>query len=534
MPKHSRLPAILLGILCLFHLAINTLWLSENKAAPTWDEAGHTRLSVDYTNYFQGTAEKATNPLNISSYYPPLTYFFSAFLMQIGGISEDVATLVVTLYFCGLLVATYLLTDKLFHHKWIALVAASTLSFFPAIYFNSRIYLLEIPLLTTITITWYCILQSKSFQNWLWTVASFLGITAIILTKWTGVIFILIPIISELVTYYRKHHPRHILHTLRFAFIGSFICGVLIFPWYFANWDAILANARIAATGEITDPQNVLSKDSLTYYLTNFIHVQLSFWPTLFFALFSVIFFLSKKTPHRKKLLSFFVFGYITFSLISNKDPRYTLPLLLVPAICFGYLTVKWVERRRLSVLFSTITFGLIVVLFFIYSFPLVPPWKVTVNTQILGWMDIINTGAPLAYPPQAENPINTQTMKTLSAHSNHLPIRVMVGIDQPRYNPATLDLERSLQRSWDVHIQAPYGIVSFQSSEELKTFLDQYQYFIIPTGSVGPDAVRQKVALEQIQNFVLKENPYDYPIIQTFQLPEYSETVYLIKHTQS
>src|SRR3990167_7296725 len=87
----------LLILLCLFHLASNIIWINLNKVPLGWDQAGHTIIAFDFTDFFRGVLK--TDFLSISDYYPPFVHLLVTFFMVIFGKSLLLGPLVVTGFF---------------------------------------------------------------------------------------------------------------------------------------------------------------------------------------------------------------------------------------------------------------------------------------------------------------------------------------------------------------------------------------------------------------------------------------------------
>lgn len=522
--KYS-LPTILLFFLCLFHISTNLVWLALNTAPIPWDQAGHTRLAVSFTRYMIGSFEIA-NPLQISSYYPPLTHLFSALLMLILGTSVFVASVPVTFFFCAALAGIFMLTKALFKSEWAGFFSALLFSLLPVVYENSRWLLLDIPLTAWLVWAWYFLHKSKGFSDWPSLVKFSFTLIGVLLTKWGGIFYLIIPILASLSDW--RQRGKNTDQLSRFMIVLLF-AGTIAFPWYFVNLERLIEIGRIASKGEITDPQILLSWENYRFYFITFLNFQATLWPALALIIIFVIFFL-KKNPHKLLFAIGIASSYFLFTFISNKDIRYTIPLLVPIGMIFGKVTADWFKNRQpFGILLSSATIIFLTVQFAILSFGLLPQYQRAWNLGPLGWIDYVNTGDIVVTPPQKDDTPNKKILADLAQRQEELSASIMVGIDQPYLNPSTLDLVITLKEYKQLSLEAPFDRTHFEDNVEIDQYLSRFQYFLIPTAEVGPDAVRHKQALQQVQEFVLIENREQYQILEIYQLPNSSGEVLLI-----
>jgi hypothetical protein len=510
------LPAQLLVGLCLLHLLVNGFWLYLNAAPIPWDQAGHTRLAIQYSRYFSGSLKPEINPLAISSYYPPLTHMVVGVVLTLMGIQVDTAAFVISLYLVAMLIGIYVLTQELSKNPWISFFTAGFFSLYLPVYESSRWFLLEIPLMTMLVYAWYFLHRSKYLTNWLYSFAFGLMVIGVFLTKWIGIAFLVVPTLAVLIQIVRKKPTTQQLSHLYLVVI---LILIGIYPWYSTNVHRLIEIGRLAAQGEITDPQQVLSLENLRFYLTHILNFQLTLWPALVSLGTAALYFFKKTAPYKLLLGSFFGFGYAFFTFISNKDIRYTIPLLIVLAFTSAYMLVTSFQNKQ-WVITSLIGGSLIwlVAQYFILSFHLLPTYQQAWNLGPLGWIDYINTGDIVVTPPRPDTTPNTKLIKYLASRQATQPASIMVGVDQATTNPSTLDLEILLQKVTTLSLEAPYDKRRFESEAEVMTYLDRFQYYLIPTNEVGPDASRHKMALQQMQQLIIHDRPELFEELQSYK----------------
>lgn len=511
------IPAQLLLALCGLHLVINILWLGLNSAPLPWDQAGHTRLAIEMSQFYKGTFTKDIGFLSISSYYPPLTHITTSFLLYFFGPNEDIAAFSITLYFVALLIGIYVLVKQLTKNNWIALTTATFFSVFPPIYENARWFLLDIPLLTMLVYAWIFLIKSKAFTIWKYTSLFILFTVGVFLTKWIGIVFLLIPILFSLLPSIKKGLSKEQVSQL---YLSGIITLILIMPWYYTNVHRLIEIGKLASQGEITDPQNLVSLENIRFYFTHILNFQLTLWPALAAIISSIIYFLDKKSPHKLLLSSFFVFGYAFFTFISNKDIRYTLPLLLPLAFILANTLVTSLSNKKYMVaVLNIVTLLWLVFQYFTLSFHLLPSYQRAWNFGSLGWIDYINTTDIVVTHPKTDTSPSKEIISILTTRQQKQPASILVGIDQPDINPSTLDLILAQTNNKVLSFEAPFNRTSFNNEREIELYLSRFQYVIAPTGEVGPDASRHKRALEQIRDYVFYVKPGDYEEITFFKL---------------
>ncbi len=141
------------------------------------------------------------------------------------------------------------------------------------------------------------------------------------------------------------------------------IAIILSGPWYFVNIGLMRADLTHYATemGPFENHPDVLSVPSVMFHFWDLINFQL-FLPFALLA-FAGILWASWSRPAGKNgaiIMSAFVSGWIILTLIANKNPRYSLPLI-APALLLGS---AWVVSRprilRYSLSAALIVVGLI------------------------------------------------------------------------------------------------------------------------------------------------------------------------------
>ena len=512
------LPRQLLIGLCALHFLFNVLWLVQNTAPLPWDQAGHTYQSVRYSQYFRGMLpeEEVKNPLTISTYYPPLVHITTSVFITLLGSHIFVASLPITLFFVMLLVGIFYLTNLLYKNEWVALTATILFSLLPVIYENSRWFLLEIPMLAFLMLSLAFLYKSEGFSKWRYCFLFSLSAGALLLTKWTGAIFLVVPGIAVLFHAWKKQHTKS---TVSNMILASLIILIIAFPWYSLNLETLFSTGSQAIKGEESDPQKLLSIQNIVFYLHQFINFQVSLWPSLILIVATGVYATIKKAPYKKLFIGSLLVYYVFFTLISNKDIRYTIPLLLIPILSTSYLLIQWYQQKRL--LFSITAAGLapLVFYYFVLSFGIVPPYQAAWNLGPLGWYDYFNTTNVVVSAPRKDETPNRIILSDIKQHSKGTHVNAYIGVDQVQINPATFDLYRILGNYSTISLpKLPFNQTQFETDQEIANYLSKFDYYVLPEGVAGTPASRNRIALEQIRDYILRQHLNEYLILREYR----------------
>lgn len=513
------LPKQLLIALCLIHLTINVIWLAQNFAPLPWDQAGHTRIALRMSQYFQHKLPPDEHPqlLTISNYYPPLVHIIAAQFITVLGPHVFVASLPVTLFFILLIWGMFDLNTTLFKNEWIGLISATVFSLIPVIYENSRWFLLEIPMLAFLVICFTLLKKSDSFSDWKATFLFSLSAALLLLTKWVGIVFLAIPVAFVLYRAYKE--KKNLQWVITNATIGFLLVAFMIFPWYAANFSNLFSTGSQALKGEESDPQQLLSIQNIFFYLYQFINFQVTLWPALGMIGASIGYFFIKKAPYKMLFAAFIAGYYILFTVIGNKDIRYTLPLLLVIVSMVSYVGYYLFEKRKYIVLgLLSFTALPLVIYYFILSFGIGPKIQGALNLGPIGWVDYVNTTDVVVHHPSPDTTPVKKILSDIERWRNGQHVYVYIGADQQEVNPPTFDLYQSLGNYTSISLpKLAFDQDKFDSETDMLQFMSQYQFFVLPDASVGTSASRNKIAMEQIRDYILRQHLDQYTILREY-----------------
>jgi 4-amino-4-deoxy-L-arabinose transferase-like glycosyltransferase len=343
-------------------------WNFTDSRPPIWDQAGHLVTSWQHWKHLQQFAPTSLwwdSFFKLSDRYPPLVYWLATPFFQVFGFSQLTA-LIVPAAFLGLLaLATAGLTQTLLDQKeaqWVGAVAAGLVMFYPIHLEQAHQFVLDLPMSTAILWGfWGCARywRQPSWLNSLW-IGSCLGWVG--LTKWSGILFFVGPLVALLIRQVRQKEWRCLFHAA-LVLVSAF---AIMAPWYATNWLFVISNGLKYARDAQYYPVVAGASGSWTWwtFYLRILPFQMS-WGLVGLPLLCVACWSGFPKFLRQKeavVLLLFVFssGYLIVTLISLKDPRFSMPLLpllaILSAIGLAQLPRPWASGA--FVLLGVLTLG--------------------------------------------------------------------------------------------------------------------------------------------------------------------------------
>lgn len=537
------------GILVLFHLVANGIWIYLNKVPPAHDAGLHTVLSMRFFDYIKGFPGNFSivEFLTISKYYPPLSHIVGTLFVWFGNYNYQFVQLTGSVFLSLSLIMMYIYTVKLTKNKAMALLSTVLFSFFYLEFRESRSHMTDIPLTFFIIGGLYFFEQSDNLRSRIFSIFFFVFFSLAFLTKWTSLIFFLFPVFRVGIKLLKKDGiaKRDIVKNI---FLGLIITLVFCLPWYYVNLKTIVQIAQVTSTPELDDPSIVFSWDTIFFYLRQIIIFQISFIGFLFF-LFSVIRLniVRKYTNTLKILIIQIVIGYIFFTFfIGNKNVRFLFPMMPFIAIVIAMGLVDIRNRIGKSLLIGMIL-TYYVFSYFVVSFgiPLYPKYKHAINFPLVGWVDVYYlSDKPVSAMYKKENWENDRIASLILEHSKGLKHFIyFINIEKPYLNASTIHLSiYSLSKGFPKNIQEVdtnfpmilNGSAEFVNQADLEQWVNGIDFVTIPLRDIGPqEAMRDYNVRRQIQQYFLKTTPYGFTKVSTIDLPDGNE-VFLYKKQAS
>lgn len=511
---------------------LDIYFILKNSIPPAWDQSLHMTLAVGYSELF--SSFDLTGMVMLSGFYPPFYHISTIPLLWLLGFSYQAAEMVNIIYLGILLFSVYGI-GKILFDKRTAVLSVLIIGMYTYLMNMRRTYLLDFALVSIVALSVYFLLKTDRFRDLKYSIAFGAAAGLALLIKWPAVFFIAGPFIYELYLlrsqsgvcrycgkklgddvfkkngemFCSKSHshkskekqPQGSNWTRNLAL--SFLVGVALAGiWYFPHFGEVKNSLSEGQQywGEVEGDPQVLSIPSFLYYI-NSVDIQISLFFSII-ALAGLVFMYRESNEKRVFFYASIIIPYLTFTLLRNKDVRYTLPVLIFIAIASAF----WIERvadRKLKL-------GIIGLILIIGS--------IQISTVTFG-IPAIN--APSIYPePNSPKNEDWKVNDVLGAISSSLPgqinrpIFVVVIPDEPYVNGRTYELYRIIRKE-------PYTVINgaYLPVQLFKDNILGIDYIITKSGSQGT------VYGELVSNLNLvfdgaKDN---YIIIKEVKLPDNS-----------
>jgi Dolichyl-phosphate-mannose-protein mannosyltransferase len=361
--------AVVVGSTVLLVVAADVVWRTEETRPPHFDMAGHLWKSLFFRDYL--VHFHPVHFLGGYFYYPPLTYWVTAPFYVVFGTSMWVAVLSNIVFVAVLALSTYGL-GRLLWSQLVGLLATLFVLACPIVVTQFKEYQLDAPLTAMVALALYLLVRAGSFSSrrysLLFGVACGLGL----LTKWTFPLALAGPVLFAVFeAAVAPARPRS-LEWLKNVALAAASTFAVAGPWYLAHSSELLRDIpryslKHSLPGNNVDPA-VLSVPSAVWYLRNLLDPELYIILAGLFVV-GLLLCLGKRDALRRNGYPLaLVFGtYVSFTLLSTKDARYTLPLLPGVAI----VATCWVDalRTRLRLICAAGITAIAVAMFWVVSF---------------------------------------------------------------------------------------------------------------------------------------------------------------------
>lgn len=380
--ENNKFLFAMLAVTALIVTTSNIYFILSNDVPQSWDPALHMYYSLIYfhliKNFDMGSIAK------VSNYYPPFFHLSSTPLYFLFGFSEKVAILTNMIYYFGLVYSVFRIGEILRDRK-AGIISSIVVSVFPVLIEFQRVYMIDFALTSLIALTIYFYLRSKDFRDTKYSLLFGILFGLSELTKWTAFIYVLPAIFAIfLVNYFTrcpycyevvknglKHRSRRFCskkhlrlyeevgnRTNQYLNVGLSIILAFFTAawWYLPNLNVTLARLTYFANigGREGDP-TFLTLQGWKYYANALIdHIGLFF--ALFF-LISLFYFYRRDRLMGVIILISVAIPYVTLTLLSNKDPRYIMPILPFLAVSIGIFVGDLIGSRSGKFLTSLILF---------------------------------------------------------------------------------------------------------------------------------------------------------------------------------
>ena len=471
---------LILTSLSLFLIANNIIWLKYDTLPPIWDQAGHLTKSYDYFKAIDRfDSDLLSKLLNISSFYPPLFYISSYPFYKILGTSSDSGCLTNSIFLILLIFSTYGIANNLYG-KRAGILSALLVSTYNVVSTHSKQYLLEMSLISTVTLTIYFLLKSNTFKERRYSIAFGIAAGIGMLTRWNFLFFVFPVIIYTLYKIFKEVRSQKSGAPIQWMgrrsqiknLVTASIISIIIFsPWYVANTGNILLNAGVSIKDSAViegDPHG-LNIENFMYYLQA-VNEQVSSPLWLLFIIGFSLYIYRYKENRDLSIFWWFIGSYIVVTAIANKDSRYSMHYL--PAIAI--FSTFWIKDIKSAIVKNGLS-GIIIIFVLLQYFSSAYGLRLfSVERISLGALNIILSQSN---PPAREDWRVDEIEKVILNENSFYNMKNMVRIipDYPMFSKAAFEYYKYFNKYDNIHF-------SWHTN-----FPDFTDYIVTKTGNVGP-----------------------------------------------
>lgn len=509
-------------LLIFFHTIFFVSFRILNKNYQTWDSAGHIGLSYRIANeikrYSSGVeGASVSSIMKVSNYYPPFVQLIGAVISLAFGYKSIFLLIETFLFFVLSIIFTYKLAYLLTKDQKKSFLTAAIYSLFPQIIDQSHYFHLDIPLTALVLMAIYFLLISDRFKKIFPTITFFVLFSFIQLTKWTGFVFILTPLLIVMFQAFQEvrksKDSRKIYRVLGNFFVGSVLFFILVLPWYYVNWRELIAQVKVFSVGESDDPTNLWQ--SLLYYPLNAVSHQIMFLPFVltFISMIRII-----RRDRKKGLVILFniLVPWLVFVLISNKNLRYTLPLMPLVAYLNADILLAFPKNikigAKLASIFTLVYLALASSFLSFFSLQKESPILMPISIFFTGfrYKAWYYYGTSFYSYKSYRYPVD-KILKYIYEDANEAVQAIGVAnlVDSEGMSAATVELVRIEEGYNNIYLPVPYfQFEPFKSDEDIKAFFYETGVgYVITSTDPGPEGLRNYSALKQATEYLEKND---------------------------
>jgi hypothetical protein len=487
-------PRLLLVLLYAVLCSVIAVWVLLDRRPPEWDHANHLERAVDCHRSLRIVADTGTREiLEASSFYPPVVTCAAGLLYLVFPIAPLTAQAVMMAFLALAMAALYGLGRRLVDMEtgvWAAFLFATA----PFVVFSLTNFQLDLPLAAMVAFALYALVRSESFGDARWSLVLGAAFGLGMLTKPPFAIYVALPVLWGLWRALRSPERRR-----RLGGAGAALAiGLLLaLPWYGPRLFGLpmqILNRSFKQAAEQQNPE-LLTSAALSYYPRT-LPTQLGLLGGLL--LIWGLWALRKHRAARTMLWLATLGPFIVFSLIQNKNLRYTLPILPAAALvaAVGLRSLPPLVRRWTGVV--VVTLGALQVSMALFQVPAPPILPGMVMPLALG-------RAPSRADWQHE-----KILADLGRESGGRPVTVAVipndnffSVSNFRYEVVRRGLPYRMTRAWS---DAPLGV----------------DFVILKSRDQGPSYASARP--ERLTRAFAGGDPYwisAFPVIAEYPLPD-------------
>ena len=490
----TRRPRVALAALWLAVSAAAAVWVAIDHRPPEWDHANHLERAVDCYRSLRIVSDSGVREiLEASSFYPPVATCTAGLLYLVFPIAPPTAQAVM-MGFLGLAVACLYGLGRRLADVETGLWAAFFFATAPFVVFSLTNFQLDLPLAAMVALALYSLVRAEDFSEPRWVLGFGAALGLGMLTKPPFAIYVTAPLAWSL---WRALRSAECRRRLGWAVVSLAVGGLLALPWYGPRLFGLpmqILNRSFKQAAEQQNPEPLTATALLFYPRTLPTQLGLLAGLLLLWGLWA----LRKNRAARPLLWLATLAPFLVFSLIQNKNLRYTLPILpaaaLVAAIGLRSLPAAW---RRVAGL-AAVALGILQVSMALFLVPTPPTLPGMILPMALG------------RAPSRADWRHDRILADLGRESGGRPVTVAVipndnffSVSNFRYEVVRRGLPYRMTRAWS---DAPLGV----------------DFIILKSGAQGPAYAAARP--ERLTRAFAGGEPYwvsAFPVVGEYPLPD-------------
>lgn len=328
--KFKHIIFLFLVLLTLF--SYFSCFITRNATPPHWDYAGNLLNSLDYLEIIQ-----QKDYLSIFTYYrfyyPPLVYWVMGLFFWSFGYRPQLILVFNFVLLTTTVICFYFLLVNLLKNKLSALNGSLLLIVFLLLghtnNFKTMIWelMLDFPYFCFVLLAYFSLFFVFRKKRLFWTTIFSIASSCAMLTKWTAIIYLVIPTILFVWYCLKEHNSKSFI-------VWMFLTPLMVAPWYIYHFKQLWPQLSYYSSVLGLERQDAQGVNSLFNYLRILIRLP----PQLYIlGIFTVILCLLnlKSMPRLSRLQIIFSLSltglpifFLSF-VFSNKDERYVFPLFV-------------------------------------------------------------------------------------------------------------------------------------------------------------------------------------------------------------
>ncbi len=317
-------------------VAITVWWVTQDDRLVDSATGQHILTALSYRDSVQSGDLLA--PLSDFNFYPPLAHIVGMGGLLLGGVGYAGPILAENLVFVPLLALGCYGAGSVAYDRRVGVLAALFALGTPMVIAHSHVFMLDLPLTAMVAVTVWLILASDRFSRLGYSSLAGAGAGLGMMTKSTFALFVAGLLTAVLI----RGGWRNWRGVGLFAAAGLAACA----PWYLAHLSEVTSLTEGAVNDATYAAQNPprWSVRNLLWYGANGFEHQL-YLPLAAALVVGLV--VAKRRWRRTRsgyfpeLLAGGLGGYVGMTLLTIKDPRYTLPSLVFAAV----LGTAWMVR---------------------------------------------------------------------------------------------------------------------------------------------------------------------------------------------